>query len=104
MVSNTTPANDAHLVQLVRGHLGKRNQLLTEKINVSSCKFTVTLHGPVPNPETRKAVENAVREVFGVRGVVNKLRGVQDRGASVFPAASFGVSDLVQYPKAEVPE
>jgi osmotically-inducible protein OsmY len=62
------PANDALLVQLVRGALGRRSG-----INVSSCSFVVTLHGAVGSSQEREGVEAAVRAVPGVRGVVNKL-------------------------------
>ncbi len=71
------------------GHLGKRNQPQI-KINVSSCKFIVTLHGLAPNPETRRDAENAAKEVSGVRGVINKLRVKQDGGRRCFPRAVLG--------------
>ena len=41
--------------------------------NVSSSGSVVTLHGVAPGPEERRAVEEAVRLVTGVRDVVNKL-------------------------------
>ena len=41
--------------------------------NVSSCGNVVTLHGVAPGPEERRAVEETVRRVPGVRDVVNKL-------------------------------
>ncbi len=68
------PPNDAHLIQLVRGALGRveRTRGLPHP-NVSSCKRIVTLHGISRGPEERRAVEEAVRRVPGVRGVVNKL-------------------------------
>jgi osmotically-inducible protein OsmY len=65
----TEPANDALLVQLVRGALGRR-----PRVNVSSCSFVVTLHGTVSGAEERDGIETAVRAVPGVRDVVNKLR------------------------------
>lgn len=71
------PANDAQLVQAVRTSLGRRGMTgRSYHLNVSSCKFVVTLHGIVWNPEERIRVEEAVRMVEGVRGVVNKLRTV----------------------------
>jgi osmotically-inducible protein OsmY len=66
------PANDALLVQLVRGALGRRAEG-TPRINVSSCSFVVTLHGSVRSVEEKDGIEAAVREVPGVKGVVNKL-------------------------------
>lgn len=71
MVPEPAPANDALLVQLVRGALGRRSG--GSRINVSSCSYVVTLHGAVGSVEEREEVEAAVRAVRGVRGVVNKL-------------------------------
>jgi osmotically-inducible protein OsmY len=66
------PANDALLVQLVRGALGRRSPR-TPRLNVSSCSFVVTLHGAVRSAEEKEGIEAAVREVPGVKGVVNRL-------------------------------
>jgi osmotically-inducible protein OsmY len=67
-------ANDALLVQLVRGSLGRDVKTRgLSRPNVSSCKFVVTLHGCTRRPEERRAIEEVVRQVPGVRGVVNKL-------------------------------
>ncbi len=74
MATVTNVANDAHLVQLVRGSL--RRDAATRRLsrpNVSSCKFVVTLHGCTRTPEERRAFEEVVRRVPGVRGVVNKI-------------------------------
>jgi osmotically-inducible protein OsmY len=68
----SVPANDALLVQLVRGALGRRSRG-TPRINVSSCSFVVTLHGTVESTEERDGIEAAVRAVPGVKDVVNKL-------------------------------
>ena len=69
-----TIANDALLVQLVRGSLGRDVKMHgLSRPNVSSCKFIVTLHGCARRPEERGAIEEAVRQVPGVRGVVNKM-------------------------------
>lgn len=67
------PANDALLVQLVRGALGRRWRG-TSGINISSCSFVVTLHGTVESAKEREAVETLVREVPGVEDVMNRLR------------------------------
>ncbi len=67
------PANDALLVQLVRGSLGRRSSG-SPRINVSSCSFVVTLHGIAGSAEERDGIEAAVRAVPGVKDVVNKLR------------------------------
>jgi osmotically-inducible protein OsmY len=67
------PANDAMLVQLVRGALGRRWRG-TSGINVSSCYFVVTLNGTVGSVEEGKSVETAVLTVPGVEDVVNRLR------------------------------
>ena len=73
--SGTTVANDALLVQLVRGSLGKDAKTRElARPNVSSCKFVVALHGRAQGPEERRAIEEVVRRVPGVRGVVNKMR------------------------------
>ncbi len=74
MDSGPTVTNDALLVQLVRGSLGKdaKSRELARP-NVSSCKFVVTLHGRAQGPEERRAIEEVVRRVPGVRGVVNKV-------------------------------
>ncbi len=67
-------ANDAMLVQLVRGYLGRQRFGGSSRINISSCDFVVTLHGNVPGREEALAAEDAVRCVPGVRGVENRLR------------------------------
>jgi osmotically-inducible protein OsmY len=69
------PPNDAHLIQVVRGALGRdeRTRRGLPRPNVSSCKRIVTLHGISRGPDERRAVEEAVRCVPGVLGVVNKL-------------------------------
>ena len=67
-----SPANDALLVQLVRGALGRRSRR-TPRINVSSCSFVVTLHGTARSVDESEGVEAAVRAVLGVRDVVNRL-------------------------------
>jgi osmotically-inducible protein OsmY len=41
--------------------------------NVSSCSFVVTLHGRAGGAEERRAIEEVVRRVPGLPGVVNKL-------------------------------
>jgi len=73
--SGTTVANDALLVQRVRGPRGKDAKTRElARPNVSSCKFVVTLHGRAQGPEERRAIEEVVRRVPGVRSVVNKMR------------------------------
>jgi osmotically-inducible protein OsmY len=67
------PANDALLVQLVRGALG-RGSRGRRRINVSSCSFVVTLHGVADSDEKRSEIETTVRRVSGVRDVANRLR------------------------------
>lgn len=64
------PANDAHLIQLVRTALGKEGR----GVNVSSCGFVVTLHGVVESEAFREEIEASVRSVGGVEEVVCKLR------------------------------
>lgn|GEM_PF-2387111 len=64
------PANDAHLIQLVRTALGKKGR----GVNVSSCGFVITLYGVVGGEASREEVEAVVRSVGGVEGVVSKLR------------------------------
>ena len=67
-------ANDAHLIQLVRGALGRDPSVRgLPRPNISSCKLTVSLHGSVPGGEERRLFEEAVLKVPGVRGVENKL-------------------------------
>jgi osmotically-inducible protein OsmY len=71
---DVTPANDALLVQRVRGALGRDPRLRGgPRINVSSCSFVVTLHGLARSAERRREIEVAVRAVPGVEGVVNRL-------------------------------
>ncbi len=72
----SAPANDALLVQLVRGALGRCSRG-TPRFNVSSCSFVVTLHGVVGGAKERDGVEAAVRAVPGVRDVVNKRGATQ---------------------------
>lgn len=70
-----TVANDALLVQLVRGALGRSPETRgLSRPNVSSCKFVVTLHGSTGRPEERRVIEEVVRRVPGVRGVVNRMK------------------------------
>jgi len=66
------PANDALLIQLVRGALGRRSPG-APRINVSSYSCVVTLHGIARSAEERNGIEVAVRAVPGVRDVVKKL-------------------------------
>jgi osmotically-inducible protein OsmY len=67
-------ANDAHLIQLVRGALGRDpNVRGLPRPNVSSCGLIITLHGSVPGIEESRAFEEAVGRVPGVQGVENKL-------------------------------
>jgi osmotically-inducible protein OsmY len=69
------PANDAHLVQLVRGALGRRARPRgRQRMNVSSCSFVVTLHGTASSAQERAEIEAAARAVPGVSDVANKLR------------------------------
>jgi len=69
------PPNDAHLVQLVRGALGRGGRLRgVPRINVSSCEFVVTLHGSVGDMKEKQEIEATVRAVPGVRDVMNRLR------------------------------
>lgn len=70
-----SPANDAHLAQLVRGELGSNPATRdVPRVNVSSCERVVTLHGDLTEGQER-AVCEASRGVEGVRQVVSKLRG-----------------------------
>ncbi len=69
---NTVPANDAQLIQLVRTRLGRAN--VKDRINISSCGFVVTLHGAVGDPDEGLRLESVVCGVYGVEGVVNKLK------------------------------
>ena len=69
-----TPANDAMLVQIVRGALGRHPRLRRgPRFNVRSCSLVVTLHGLASSAERRHEIEAAVRAVPGVQGVVNRL-------------------------------
>ncbi len=72
---SSTVANDTLLILLVLGSLGRgvKTRRLSRP-NVSSCKFVVTLHGCARRPEERCAIEEVVRRVPGVRGVVNKMQ------------------------------
>jgi osmotically-inducible protein OsmY len=67
------PANDALLVQLVRGALGGSGRG-TSGINVSSCSFVVTLHGSVGSVEERDEIGKIASTVPCVDGVTNRLR------------------------------
>ena len=74
MSSGMSVANDAILVQLVRGSLGQNAETRgLSRPNVSSCALVVTLHGCVRVSEERGTIEEAVRWVLGVRPVVNKM-------------------------------
>ena len=73
--TDVTLANDALLVQLVRGALGEdvRTRDLPRP-NISSCGFVVTLHGRVGTPKERYAIKEVVRRLPDVRGVVNRIK------------------------------
>lgn len=75
MDPDPSAVNDAQLIQDVRSALGG-NALFRDsgRINVSSCKSVVTLHGAVRHEQVRSGIEALVRGVRGVRGVENKLR------------------------------
>ena len=67
-------ANDALLVQLMRGALGRAAKTRgLPRPNVSSCKLVVTLHRCVRGTQERRDIEEVVRRVPGVRGVRNKI-------------------------------
>lgn len=73
-MSRLAVANDAQLIQLVRGALGRDPMMRgLPRPNVSSCKLIISLHGSVPGEEESRAIEEAVRGVPGVRDVENKL-------------------------------
>lgn len=73
--STNAPANDAHLIQLVRTALGREAALRDEpRLNVSSCGMVVSLHGVVRGQERRALAEEVSGSVRGVEGVINKLR------------------------------
>jgi osmotically-inducible protein OsmY len=62
------------------------------RINVSSCKFVVTLHGSVREVGEREGIEAAVRAVPGVRDVTNRLRlGADDHPGAVSELAFRGI-------------
>ena len=62
------------------------------RINVSSCRFVVTLHGSVRDAGEREGIEAAVRAVPGVRDVTNRLRlGADDHLGAVFERAFRGI-------------
>ena len=55
--------------------MGRHGRLRgSPRVNVSSCKFVVTLHGSVRDVGEREEIEAAVRAVPGVRDVTNRLR------------------------------
>ena len=85
----TVPANDVHLIQLVRTRLGRED--LNDRINVSSCGLVVTLHGTVEDRNEKLRLESVVRGVSGVKGVISKLGVRQEAGQKVFPNAPGGV-------------
>jgi osmotically-inducible protein OsmY len=67
--------NDAHLIGLVRGALGRdeRTRHLRPRPNVSSCGFVVALHGHVADGAEARALREVVGKVPGVEGVEDKL-------------------------------
>ena len=72
MDSPDSPANDAQRAQNARSALGRSGY--SSGLNVSSCGFVVTLHGVVREAAERRGVEEVVRRVEGVRGVLNRLK------------------------------
>lgn len=72
------PPNDALLVQLVRGAIGRRpGSRGWPRINVSSCSLEVTLHGLAGDARQRGEIEAVARAVRGVREVHNKMGVVE---------------------------
>lgn len=68
-------ANDAHLIQLVRTALGRDSRTRNlPRLNVSSCKFVVTVHGSIGSAEEARAVCEVIRGVPGVREVEDRTR------------------------------
>jgi len=67
--------NDAHLIGLVRGALGRdrRTRHIRPRPNVSSCGFVITLHGRVTDQADASALREVVGQVTGVEGVEDKL-------------------------------
>ena len=67
-MSRLAVANDAHLIQLVRGALGRDPSVRgLPRPNVSSCKLIVSLHGVVPDFESGRALEEAVSRCRALR-------------------------------------
>ncbi len=67
-------ANDAQLIQRVRGALGRDPRARDlPRPNISSCKLIISLHGSVPGAGESQFLEETVLSVPGVRGVENKL-------------------------------
>lgn len=67
--------NDAQLIQLVRGAIGRdpATRRLRPRPNVSSCGLVVTLHGRVPDAGRARVLCEVVGRVPGVAGVESKL-------------------------------
>lgn len=79
-MSSTTVANDALRVQLVLSSLGRNAKTRgLSRPKVSSCSFVITLHGCAGGAEERRILEEALRRVPGVRGLVNKMKIAQTR-------------------------
>ena len=75
MEPGPSAVNDAQLIQEVRSALGRNRLPRGEgRINVSSCKSVITLHGSVRREEVGSCIESLVRGVRGVQGVENRLR------------------------------
>jgi osmotically-inducible protein OsmY len=68
----------------VRDALGRQGRYsVSPRINVSSCKLVVTLHGIAGSVREKDEIEAAVRAVPGVRDVIP---------VTLFPNGPFGVS------------
>ena len=62
------------------------------RVNISSCKFIVTLHGSVGDVGEGEEIEATVRAVPGVRDVTNRLRlGTGDHSDAVSKPAIRGI-------------
>lgn len=69
LLASCQPSNDAKIGQDVQ----KGVRLLDSTIQVSVAEGVVTLSGAVKDSLTRNTVETSVKEMNGVKSVINKL-------------------------------
>lgn len=74
LISCSRSRSDADITSDVQAKIQSDTTLAAAPINVQCSSGVVVLSGTVPNEDTRNSAENAVRQVTGVKDVINNLQ------------------------------